>query len=32
LVEPLGYLPPAEFEAQYQQQVAAAGFAAVALK
>jgi putative transposase len=32
LLEPLGYLRPAEFEAQYQQQVTAADVAAVALK
>lgn len=32
LLEPLGCLPPAEYEAQYQQQVTAADSAAVALK
>ncbi len=32
LLEPLGNLPPAEFEAQYPQQVTAADFVAVALK
>ncbi len=32
LLEPLGYLPPAEFEAQYLQQVISADFVAEALK
>lgn len=32
LLEPLGYLPPAEFEAQYPQQVTTEDFAAVVLR